>query len=166
MTQSTDVFRSMTEQESRQLLQEMRDELRPLYKRILATSASTLRLRPVFLGKQPFEKRCELIRKAMALKPNAEAAGEILAAFFLERYGDEVVELLDALRLDHDDGVLRDPSPKQPAKKTLEATVKKFRAGDDAVMRGLLLKAFAAQSAIDWPALDEIVFPAEVAAAS
>lgn len=166
MTQPVDVFRFMTDEEIRTLVGEMRDHLRPLYKQLEGHAAATLRLRPVYLGKQPFEKRCELIRKAFSLRMNAEAAGEILPAFFLERYGKDVIELLDALGLKHDEGVLKETAPKAPAKSKLVKAVDQFRKSDNPVMRELLLKTFAAQSAIDWPELDAMLFPETIRAAS
>lgn len=164
MTQSNDVFRSLTDEECEALLKEMRDELKPVYKQVESSAAATLRLRPVFLGKQPFAKRCGMIRKAMSLKVNAEAAGEVLAAFFMERYADDVKELLDAFGVEHDDGVLKGPSPAEPAAKVLKATVEKFPTGKNERMRSVLLRAFAAQAAVDWPALDALVFPQEAVA--
>ncbi len=164
MTKSTDVFRTMSAEESEAFLKDMRDELRPLYKQIERVAAETLRLRPVFLGRQPFPKRCGMIRKAMALKLNAEAAGEILAAYFMERHSELVTELLDGFGIEHEDGVLHDLNPESPKKKKLETAVAKFRGDGTDVMRGLLLRAFAAQTAIDWPDLDQLVFPEEKAA--
>ena len=161
MTQPIDVFRTMSDEEMQALVKDMRDNLRPLYKQLETAAAATLRLRPVYLAKQPFEKRCQLIRKAFSLKMNADAAAEILPAFFLERYGTEVVELLDLLGVKHEEGVLRDNAPKAPSKKKLEEAVAKFTSGENAIMRGLLLKTFAAQAAIDWPALDGMLFPAD-----
>ncbi|MBZ0268770.1 hypothetical protein K8I85_11480 [bacterium] len=161
MTQSNDVFRAMTEEEAQVFLQEMRDELRPVYRQLERAAAETLRLRPVFLGKQPWPKRSGMIRKAMALKVNADAAAEILAAFFMERYADDVAELLDALGVEHDEGVLKEMNPEQPAEDKLKKVVQEFPAGKNAAQRSLLLKAFAAQGAIDWPALDALVFDLE-----
>jgi len=159
VSRSNDVFRHLTEEETQALVGEMRDELRPLYKELERVAAGTLKLRPVFLGKQPFPKRCEMIRKAMSLKVNAEEAGDILAAFLMEKYQADVIELLDSLGVEHEEGGLKDTAPKQPTKKKLTAVVKDFPAGDKATMRGILLRAFAAQSAIDWPDLDAMLFP-------
>jgi len=159
VSRSNDVFRHLTDEETQALVGEMRDELRPLYKELERVAATTLKLRPVFLGKQPFPKRCEMIRKAMGLKVNAEEAGDILAAFFMERYQEDVVELLDAFGVEHEEGALKDTAPKQPTKKKLGTVAKEFAEGDKATMRGILLRAFAAQSAIDWPDLDALLFP-------
>jgi hypothetical protein len=160
MTQSSDVFRSMTDEECTALLTEMRDDVRPLYKQVENMAASTLRLRPVFLGKQPFPKRCQMIRKALALKVNSEGSGEVLAAFFLEKHAEDVSALLDAFGIEHEEGALKDSAPAQPDAKKVKKVAADFVKGDKAVIRGVLLKAFAAQSAIDWPDLDAIVFPA------
>jgi hypothetical protein len=161
MTQAVDVFRTMTDEELHALVKDMRDHLRPLYRQLEGAAAATLRLRPVYLGKQPFEKRCAMIRKAFSLRVNADAAAEILPAFFLERFAKEVVELLDLLGVKHEEGVLKEPSPAPPKDAALRKAVEKFRGGENPVMRGLLLKTFASQAAIDWPALDALLFPAE-----
>ncbi|MFN8180203.1 MAG: hypothetical protein U0167_19910 [bacterium] len=158
MTQPIDVFRTITADEMHALLADMRDNLRPLYKQVESVTAATLRVRPVFLGKQPFDKRCDMIKKALSLKMNADAVAEILPAFFLERYPKDVAQLLDALELPHEDGVLKGDAPKEPTKAKLKKVVEAFRKGENPVMRELLLKTFAAQGAIDWPTLDEMVF--------
>ena len=44
MTQSTDVFRTMSPEESEALFKEMRDELRPVYKQAERVAADTLRV--------------------------------------------------------------------------------------------------------------------------
>lgn len=165
MTQPIDVFRTMTDEDARLLLADMRDHLRPLYKQVENSAAATLRLRPVFLAKQPFEKRCEMIRKALALKVNAGAVAEILPAFFLERYPKEVAELLDALGLEHEDGVLKGGVPPPPTSAKLKKAVAAFRKGENPKMRELLLKTFASQAAVDWPELDAMLFGAQEAPA-
>ena len=163
MTQSTDVFKTISAEEAQAFFGEMRDELRPVYKQAERVAAATLRLRPVFLGKQPFPKRCDMIRKALALRPNADASAELLATFFLERYSKDVAELLDLFGIEHEDGVLKDQAPKAPTKAKMKKAVQEFPTGDHALMRGILLKAFAAQSAIDWTDLDAMLFDVEVA---
>ena len=166
MSQSSDVFRSMTGEESVAFFQGLRDEVRPLYKQAEIVSAASLRVRPVFLGKQPFPKRCEMMRKALAMKINAEASGEILATYFMDKHKEELGELLDLLKIEHDEGSLKSTNPPQPDEKLIKSATKKFLAGEKPVMRSVILKAFAGQGAIDWPALDEMLFGAPAKAAS
>lgn len=158
MSQSIDVFRTMTSEECNKFFQVMRDDLRPLYRQAEVVAAAALRVRPVFLGKQPFPKRCEMMRKALSLRINADATSELLATFFMEKYAKDLGELLDSFKIEHDEGALKGPSPTEPDEKTIQSVSEKFRGGPDATMRGLLLKAFAAQAAIEWPKLDRLVF--------
>ena len=53
--------------------------------------------------------------------------------------------------------------PTRPRQDALEKAVAGFRkpGGDDADDRELLLEAFAAQSAVDWPGLESLLVPAE-----
>jgi len=166
VSQSSDVFRSMTNDECVAFFQALRDEVRPLYKQAEIVSAASLRVRPVFLEKQPFPKRCEMMRKALALKMNSDASGEILATYLMEKHKDELGELLDLLKIEHDEGSLKATNPPQPEEKLIKSATKKFLAGEKPAFRSVILKAFAGQSAIDWPALDEMVFGAPVKAAS
>lgn len=166
MSQSSDVFRSMTGEECVAFFQGLREEVRPLYKQAEIVSAASLRVRPVFLGKQPFPKRCEMMRKALAMKINAEASGEILATYFMDKHKEELGELLDLLKVEHDEGSLKSTNPPQPEEKVIKSATKKFLAGEKPVMRSVILKAFAGQAAIDWPALDEMLFGAPAKATS
>ncbi len=45
----------------------------------------------------------------------------------------------------------------------LEKAMEKFRQGEDAERRELLLRAFAGQSAIDWPELEALLFETRAA---
>jgi hypothetical protein len=123
----------------------------------LAAAAQAFRLRPQFLRGQPRKRQAEWMRKALCRPTAAPVAEEVLAEYFLAGRKPLLVELLDALGIPHDDGALREASPPCPPAATLEPAVAKFRAGAEPELRELLLAAFAAQSAIDWPALDVLV---------
>jgi hypothetical protein len=153
----------MTNEESLAFFQGLRDEVKPLYRQAEVVSAASLRVRPVFLGKQPFPKRCEMMRKALAMKINAEASGEILATYFMEKHKEELGELLDLLKIEHEEGSLKNVNPPQPEEKLIKSATKKFLAGEKPALRSVILKAFAGQSAIDWPVLDEMLFGATAA---
>ncbi len=160
MSQSTDVFRSLSPDECQALFRELKEAALPLYRQAEQAAASTLHVRQVFLRRQPFAKRCEMMRKSLALKMNLEAATDILATFFMSCHEELVAELLDVFELEHDEGVLTQRNPTQPPVERLREVVGEFRRGEDPLRRGILLKAFAGQAAIDWPLLDELVFPA------
>ncbi len=75
----------------------------------------------------------------------------------MDAHGELLRELLDTLGVEHEEGRLLTEYPPCPAAKKLAAALKKFRAGDDKERRELLLRAFAAQSSVDWPELEKLL---------
>jgi hypothetical protein len=153
------IFASMPPEQARALLETLADEAPVAWAQALGLTAGVLRARPQFVRQRPPERRAELVRKALARVASNPVAEEMLAVYFLECRNDLLVEWLDALGLEHEKGTLRG-EPVQPAEAALREAVAAFRAkaGDaDRDDRELLLRAFAAQSSIDWPALDALV---------
>ncbi len=132
----------------------MRDEVKPLYKQAEAVAAAMLRVRPVFVGKQPFPKRAEMMRKALAMKQQRRGGRRASRVVFRREARGELGELLDLLKIEHEDGQLKGPNPPEPDAKVLKSAVDKFKKGENPGPARGHLKAFAAQPAIDWPKLD------------
>jgi hypothetical protein len=108
--------------------------------------------------KQSPEKRAKLVRQALARFSTSIVAEEVLAAYFLQVKKPLLIEWLDAIGLEHEDGGLKADTPPEPARAVLEKAIAVYRAKpDDPEDRALLLEAFAAQSAIDWPVLEELI---------
>jgi hypothetical protein len=120
----------------------------------VAAAAIAMKARPVYLRKQPFGKRAMAVRRALARVSSDPVAAEVLAVYFLKARNELLCEWLDALGLKHEEGVLEADAPKQPAKAKLEKIIDDFLAADDDADRALLLAAFGAQEAIEWPVLD------------
>jgi hypothetical protein len=57
--------------------------------------------------------------------------------------------------LEHEDGTLPAAAPPEPEEALLRKAAKLYLAADADLDRALLLSAFAAQDAIEWPALEE-----------
>ncbi len=112
--------------------------------------------RPAYVLKQPFEKQVPSVRRALSRVAANAVAEEILAVYFLECRKELLLEWLDLLGLKHEDGILEADSPAAPGKAELEKARNTFCGVDDDD-RSLLLSAFAAQSAIDWPDLEALL---------
>jgi hypothetical protein len=147
----------MTAEEAQRFLEALRTEARGTRDMALAAAAQAFRLRPQFLRQQPRVRQAEWVRRALARPGNASVAEEILAEYFLENHRALLVELLDAFGVAHEDGTLKEESPAAPSKAKLAKAVAAFRKGDEPERRELLLRAFAAQSAIDWPQLEALL---------
>ena len=125
-----------------------------MFRQAVDVAALAIKARPVYMRRQPFEKRAEAVRRALARVAANPVADELLAVYFLECRRELLVEWLDLAGLGHDDGTLEEDEPAEPAEKKLLAAVDTYLAVDDDPDRDLLLRAFAAQEAVQWPVLD------------
>jgi hypothetical protein len=148
----------MTPERTHALLESLREGAPAIYTQALAAASAWLRARPQFVLKQSPEKRAKLVRQALARFSTSIVAEEVLAAYFLQVKKPLLIEWLDAIGLEHQDGGLEADAPPEPPRDVLEKAVAAYRAKpDDAEDRALLLEAFAAQTAIEWPALEELI---------
>jgi hypothetical protein len=155
------IFATMPPEQARGLLESLKERAPGAYAQSIGLTAGALKARPVFLQRQPPERRAELMRKALGRVVSDPIAEEMLAIYFLECRNELLVEWLDALGLEHEKGTLKgDDAPAEPAADVLEKALADYRAkaGDaDRADRELLLRAFAAQTSIDWPKLDALL---------
>jgi hypothetical protein len=115
-----------------------------------------MKARPGYLLKQSMAKRAVAVRRALARVVANDVAEELFAVYFLDCKKDILVEWLDALGLEHDEGTLAEDEPACPDEAKLREAVAAFRRKEDGPDRELLLRAFAAQRSIDWPALEAL----------
>lgn len=146
----------MDTEEVQRFLDHLKQDAPGVAKLALGAAAQAFKLRPEFLKKQPRARQAEWVRRALGRNVGAGIAEEVLASYFMEHRNELLIELLDELGVEHEEGALKD-TPECPPPKKLEAAVAKFRAGDDAATRELLLLAFAGQSSIDWAPLEELL---------
>lgn len=151
------VFARMQPERADRILDAILDEAPGVYTQAVAAAAATMKARPQFMMKQGKEKRAKLIRQALSRVAASPIAEEVLAAYFLEIKNALLVEWLDALGLEHEEGVLQTEAPDSPSAEALEKLLAEYRKGDDADDRELLLEAFAAQSAIEWPDFERLL---------
>ena len=151
------VFARLSEERAFALLEKVKEKLPGVYTQAVGAACVTLKARPQFMMKQPKQKRAQFVKQALSRFAAGPIAEEVLAAYFLEVRRDLLTEWLDALGIEHENGVLKQDNPAAPAREQLETAVAKFRGGADPDDRQLLLEAFAAQSAVTWPALDALL---------
>jgi hypothetical protein len=154
---SHEVFARMTPPRAEALLAELRAEAPGVAQMALAAAAGAFKLRPAFLRRQSPGRQAEWMRKALARATMASVAEEILAEYFLGHHKALLVEWLDAVGLEHEEGVLQSSAPPAPESEALRKAFGEFSAGESPERRRLLLTAFAAQSAIDWPDLEALL---------
>jgi hypothetical protein len=155
------LFATMAPEHARVLLDALKEKAPIAWAQALGLTAGALKARPVFLQRQPPERRAEMVRKALGRVVSNAIAEEMLAVYFLECRNELLVEWLDAVGLEHDKGTLQgDDEPAEPPAKELEAALSAYRekaSDDDRADRELLLRAFAAQTSIEWPGLEKLL---------
>ncbi len=149
------VFAAMSPERAVEVLRILAEKSPATFSQALLAAAGALNLRPVYLKRQSFENRAQTVRRAMARIGANAVAEEILATYFLECRSELLVEWLDSLGLEHDEGTLKSNAPEQPTKKKMEQALQKFLDADPD--RDLLVRAFASQTAVEWPVLDALL---------
>jgi hypothetical protein len=151
------IFAAMPGEQCEALFTKLAEVSPETVQQTVVAAAAALRFRPKFLLKQPVSKRIASVRRALARVGSDQLAEEILAVYFLKCRLELLSEWLDHVGLAHEDGILSDEEVVTPDADLLEKKVGEFRTASDDADRELLLQAFSAQSAIDWPKLDELV---------
>jgi len=154
---SYQVFSTMSAERALAIVKGLAEHSPPMYKQALAVASAAMNARPVYLQKQPMENQAQAVRRALSRVAANAVSEEILAVYFLECRKDLLVEWLDALGIEHDEGTLKGDDPVAPEAGALASAWDSFRAKDDDADRALLIAAFAAQSAIEWPDLDRLL---------
>ena len=151
------VFQGLAPERAESLFRELREKSPAAFQQAVAVAAGAMRARPVYLLRQPFEKQARAVRQALSRVAANELAEDLLATYFLECRRDLVVEWLDEVGLEHDEGTLKDDHPEEPPEARLREAVERYLGGEDAPVRELFLRAFAAQRAVEWPTLEAIL---------
>ncbi len=151
------VFQGLAAEQAESLFRELREKSPAAFQQAVAVAAGAMRARPVYLLRQPFGKQARAVRQALSRVAADELAEDLLATYFLECRRDLVVQWLDEIGLEHDGGTLKGDHPEEPPESRLREAVEGYLAGEDAAVRELFLRAFAAQRAVKWPTLEAIL---------
>lgn len=127
------------------------------FQQATAAACGALKIRPVFMQKQPFEKKASSVRRALSLVAAGPIAEEMLAVYFLQCRKELLTGWLDSTKTEHEEGTLKEEQPAEPKADELTAAVEAFLGVDDDRDRPLLLRAFAAQDVVNWPTLESLL---------
>ncbi len=152
-----EIFAAMPPERTSAFFSALAEHCPAMFSQAVQAASLAMKSRPQYLLRQPMDKRAAAVRRALARVASGPFAEEVLASYFLECRKEVLEAWLDRLGLEHEDGILKEESPECPSDAKLAGHVKKYLGEDDDPDRILLLAAFGAQSAIDWPALDALV---------
>lgn len=153
------VFSRMLRQDAERIFAELSKAAPGTYAQTIALTSTAINARPAFVLKQKLTQRAETMRRVLSRVRSNEVAEEVLAAYFVETQRAMLIIWLDAIGLDHEDGILVSDNPEEPDKQKLSEAIRLFRDSDQGLSqdRELLMLAFSAQTIVEWPGLDEIL---------
>lgn len=151
------IFAGMPPDHALRFFQGLSEHAPAAFQQALLAACAALKSRPSYLRKQPFERRAEAVRRSLSRVAADAVAEEMLAVYFLEARKPLLIEWLDAAGVAHEEGTLKEDTPPEPKPAKLRKAVEAFRGAEDDPDRTLLLRAFSAQSSIEWPKLEELL---------
>jgi len=125
---------------------------KPLYRAILNAVAEARKLRPVFLERQPRTQQHATMLASLS-KPALDLfSGNLIRTWLLKKYNSMLVDFLNALEIQHKEGVVEDlPASMDDAK--LRAAVDALLAKYPRETVAVYLHAFSDMNETDWPNL-------------
>jgi hypothetical protein len=149
---SYQMFAALTPGLAAQILEDLRAQQKDLYKTALQSAAQALKVRPVFLERQPRPERDRRIAAALGHMDMNLVAGNVIGAWLIKTQVPMLSEFLDALKIPHDKGVVED-LPKSVEDGALTASIENLLAKHPQEVVTLYLQAFYEMNEARWPNL-------------
>jgi len=149
---SYQMFAALTPGLAAQILEDLHAQQKDLYKSALQSAAQSLKVRPVFLERQPRAERNKRIAAALGHVDMNLVAGNVVGAWLIKCQTGMLSEFLDALKITHDKGVVED-LPNSVEDAALAAAVDSLLAKYPQEVVTLYLQAFHEMNEARWPNL-------------
>ncbi len=127
------IFAAMPQEHAIALLRTIKEQSPAMFTQSVQAACGALKSRPVYLLKQPFEKQAAAVRRAFSRVTANAVAQEALAVYFLECRKPLLIEWLDAIGLEHEEGILKQDAPETP---TDEKDLENYRRSNAAANHG------------------------------
>jgi hypothetical protein len=141
-----------------QIFSFLHTEQKPVYKAAIQGLANQRNLRSVFVERKPPAERFPWMQAALSRKISDALASHLLQAWLLGANKQMLCDFLDAMEIKHDDDGTVEELPAAPPKEKVAAAVARLLEKYPAEAVAVYLNAFRdMDSAVQWPALDEIL---------
>ncbi len=146
------MFASLTPELATRILEDVFLQQKELYKTVLQAAAQSLRVRPVFLERQPRPERRRRLAAALGRSDLNAVASNLIGGWLIKTQCALLSEFLDALKIAHDKGVVEN-LPKSVDEGSLNAAVENLLAKYPQEIVTLYLHAFCEMNDVQWPPL-------------
>lgn len=155
---SHEIFQRMSPALAAQIFTFLQAEQKPIYKASIQGLANQRKLRPVFVERKPPNERHAWMHAALSRAVSDTLASHVLQSWLLGANKAMLCDFLDALEIKHDDDGTVEEIPASPPKEKIAAAIAHLLEKYPAETVTVYLHAFRdMDSAVQWPALDEIL---------
>ncbi len=153
-----EIFQAMSGTLAAQIFIFLQTEQKPAYKAAIQGLANQRNLRAVFVERKPPNERHPWMKAALCKSFSGTLATHILQAWLLGANKGMLCDFLDSLGIAHDEDGTVETIPPSPEKEKLQTAIARLLEKYPAESVSVYLHAFREMdSAVKWPALDEIL---------
>ena len=146
----------MSPKMANQILEDTQANNREVYRALVAAMAEAQKLRPVFIGRQPKERRHKNFVQMLSRIGAEEHAGNLIRGWLFKEHKDVLTDFLGKLGIEHEEGMVDDlPDSIDDAK--LNEAVDLLLDKHDQELVAVYLTAFNASNENRWDNLDALL---------
>ena len=146
----------MSPKMANQILEDTQANNREVYRALVAAMAEAQKMRPVFIGRQPKERRHKNFVQMLSRIGAEEHAGNLIRGWLFKEHKDVLTDFLGKLGIEHEEGMVDDlPDSIDDAK--LNEAVDLLLEKHDQELVAVYLTAFNASNENRWKNLDNLL---------
>ena len=146
----------MSPKMANQILEDTQANNREVYRALVASMAEAQKMRPVFIGRQPKERRHKNFVQMLSRTGAEEHAGNLIRGWLFKEHNDVLTDFLGKLSIEHEEGMV-DELPDSIEDASLNEAVDLLIEKYDQELVAVYLTAFNASNDKRWENLDALL---------
>ena len=146
----------MSPKMANRILEDTQANNREVYRALVASMAQAQKMRPVFIGRQPKERRHKSFVQMLSRTGSEEHAGNLIRGWLFKEHKDVLTGFLGKLGIEHEEGMV-DDLPESISDDALNAAVDLLIEKYDRELVTVYLTAFNASNENRWGNLDALL---------
>ncbi|MFL3667567.1 MAG: hypothetical protein ACJ06V_13400 [Verrucomicrobiota bacterium] len=146
----------MSPKMANQILEDTQTNNREVYRALVASMAQAQKMRPVFIGRQPKERRHKGFVQVLSRSGSEEHSGNLIRGWLFKEHKDVLIVFLGKLGIEHKDGMV-DDLPESISDEVLNAAVDLLIEKYEQELVAVYLTAFNASNENRWGNLDTLL---------
>ena len=146
----------MSPKMANQILEDTQANNREVYRALVAAMAEAQKMRPVFIGRQPKERRHKNFVQMLSRTGAEEHAGNLIRGWLFKEHNDVLTDFLGKLDIEHEEGMV-DELPDSIEDASLNEAVDLLIEKYDQELVAVYLTAFNASNDKRWENLDALL---------